>query len=105
MPSRMPATTRVDCRATGVSSSGRRRYSDTSTARKLTALTAKQSPVPTAAMSSPAIAGPTTRDALNRPELSATAFCSSVGPTIWNVRVWRPGASTTRTSPPSAASA
>ena len=75
-----------------------------STERKLTALTTKQSPVPTSAITTPAIAGPITREPLKSPELSATAFCSSFGPTIWNVSVWRPGASKTRTSPPTAAS-
>ena len=105
-PSRIPATTRVPGRfSTGYSSSSRIRRRATSTDRKLTALTTKHRPVPTAAIRSPASAGPITREALKRPELSATAFCSSDWPTIWKVSVCRPGASKTSTSPPSAARA
>ena len=55
-------------------------------------------------MTSPAIAGPITREPLKRPELSATAFGSSRGPTIWKVSDCRPGASNARAMPPSAAS-
>ena len=59
----MPATTRVSGRfSTGYSSSSRIRSSERSTARKLTALTTKQRPVPTSAITTPAIAGPMTRD-------------------------------------------
>ncbi len=89
--------------ATGRSSSSRTIASAVSTARKLTAFTTKQSPVPTAAMTSPAIAGPITREPLKSPELSATAFGSSRGPTIWKVSDWRPGASKASATPPSAA--
>ena len=74
------------------------------TARKLTAFTTKQRPVPTAAITRPAIAGPMTREPLKSPELSATAFGSSRGPTIWNVSDCRPGASNASAMPPSAAS-
>ena len=55
-------------------------------------------------MTRPAIAGPMTREPLKRPELSATAFGSSRGPTIWNVSDCRPGASNASAMPPSAAS-
>jgi hypothetical protein len=55
-------------------------------------------------MTTPAMAGPTMREPLKSPELSATAFGSSRGPTIWNVSDWRPGASNARAMPPSAAS-
>ena len=64
----------------------------------------KQRPVPTVAITTPAIAGPITREPLKRPELSATAFGSSRGPTIWNVSDWRPGASKASATPPRAAS-
>ena len=62
-------------------------------------------PTPKAAIRIPAIAGPTTRDALKRLELRATAFGSSRSPTIWKVSVCRPGASNTSATPESAASA
>ena len=65
------------------------------TARKLTALIAKQTPTPQAAITTPASAGPTTREALKRLAFSATAFGSSSRPTIWKVSAWRPGASKT----------
>ncbi len=54
-------------------------------------------------MMTPAIAGPMIRDALTRPEFSATAFGSSFGPTISNVSDWRPGPSSTKAMPPSVA--
>ena len=44
---------------------------------------AKHQPTPAAATTTPPTAGPTTRAALNRLELSATAFGSSSRPTIW----------------------
>ena len=50
------------------------RHRATRTARKLTALTAKQAPVPTRARRSPATAGPIARERLNWSELRATAF-------------------------------
>ena len=58
-------------------------------------LIAKQTPTPHAAMTTPAKAGPTTRDALKRLAFSATAFGSSSRPTIWKVSACRPGASKT----------
>ena len=79
----------------GTSSSRRIISSPTSTARNVTVLIAKQTPTPKAAISTPAKAGPTTRDALKRLAFSATAFGSSSRPTIWNVSAWRPGASKT----------
>ena len=53
-----------------------------STARKLTAFATKQKPSPIAAITRPPSAGPITREALKRLELSAIAFGSSAGPTI-----------------------
>ena len=52
-----------------------------STARKLTALSTKQIPVPAAAMINPAMAGPTILEPLKSPVFSATAFGSSRLPT------------------------
>ncbi len=96
-PSRIPRKTPggSGSRSICTSSSGRIIRSDVRTARNVTALIAKQTPVPNAAMSAPAIAGPTTRDALKRLAFSATAFGSSARPTIWKVSAWRPGASKT----------
>ena len=74
-----------------------------STARKLIELIAKHQPDPTAAISTPASAGPKIRAVLKRLELSAIAFGSSSRPTIWNVRFCRDGASKTRAVPVSAA--
>ncbi len=74
-PSRAPATIDIRSpRSTDTSSSVRMARSAASTARKLSALTAKHIPVPTAAISTPAIIGPITREALKSPELSATAL-------------------------------
>ena len=64
----------------------------------------KQAAVPPAAMTMPATAGPSMRDALKSVALSATAFGSSSRPTSWKVSDWRPGASKTVAVPPSAAS-
>jgi hypothetical protein len=89
-------------RSSGKSSAGRIRSSETRTARKLAAFTAKQIPTPTHATRTPPSAGPTTRAALKSVELSATAFASSSRPTIWNVSACRPGLSRTRTIPRSA---
>ena len=58
-------------------------------------LTAKQTPTPKAAISTPASDGPTTREALKRLAFSATAFGSSSRPTSWKVSACRPGASKT----------
>ncbi len=83
----------------------RRLASATKTARKLKAFRTKQIPVPAAAITSPAIAGPITREPLKRPALSATAFGSEWRPTIWNVSDCLPGASNASVMPPSAARA
>ena len=56
-------------------------------------------------MTTPATAGPTTREALKRLAFRATAFGSSSRPTIWKVSACRPGASKTSAVPPSAARA
>jgi hypothetical protein len=53
-----------------------------STARKLTALTMKQTPTPAKPRMMPASDGPKMRDALKRLELSAIAFGSASRPTI-----------------------
>ena len=74
------------------------------TARKLTALSTKQTPIPAVAMIAPAIAGPITREPLKSPAFRATAFGSDLGPTIWYVSDCRPGASKASVIPPSAAS-
>ncbi len=82
----MPSTIRVEAsRSTGCSSSLRRIASAASTARKLKELMTKQTPVPATAITTPAIAGPITRAPLKRPALSAIAFGSERGPTIWYV--------------------
>ena len=65
------------------------------TATKLTALSRKQAPTPTEAISTPAIPGPTMRDALKTLVLSAIAFGSSARPTSWYTSAWRPGESKT----------
>ena len=102
----MPASIRTPrFRATGKSSSVRIARRATSTATKLNVLTTKHGPTPATAITIPASAGPTTREALSKPELSATAFGSSFGPTISNVSDCRPGASSTSVIPPSRASA
>src|SRR5262249_18344169 len=69
------------------------------TARKLTALRAKQTPTLDTAMTTPATDGPTTRAALKSAAFSATAFGSSSRPTIWKVSDWRPGLSKTIAAP------
>ncbi len=56
--------------------------SDVTTATKLAALTRKHVPMPTVAISTPPIAGPTARAALTVTEFRVTALRSSSGPTI-----------------------
>src|ERR1022692_818334 len=63
------------------------------TARKLKPLIRKQVPSPTTASSSPAMAGPTTRAALNTAELSEMALIRSSRLVIWITSAWRPGMS------------
>src|SRR5665647_2686146 len=65
----------------------------TITARKLKPLIRKQVPSPTTASSSPAMAGPTTRAALNTAELSEMALIRSSLLVIWITSAWRPGMS------------
>ena len=72
-------------------SAGRITASATMTAMKLIALSAKHVPTPTDAISTPAIAGPMTRVALLRLELSAIALGSSDRPTSWIIIAWRVG--------------
>ena len=52
----------------------------------------------------PAMAGPTTRDALNIEEFRAMAFIRSLRPTISTMKDWRAGISNAFTTPSSAAS-
>ena len=103
VPARMP---RPDLGALGRGRSSLARIASrpASTARKLTALNAKQKPAPASATTTPPSAGPTIRAPLNRLELSATAFGSSRGPTIRYVSACRDGASSTSTVPRSPAS-
>ena len=61
-------------------------------------------PTPTTAMSSPASAGPTMREALNRLEFKAIALDSSRRPTSWMVNACRTGVSSTVTVPVTPAS-
>ena len=56
-----------------------------------------------APISSPATAGPRIRDALNRAELSPTAFATSSRPTISTANAWRVGMSIALVMPRSAA--
>ena len=56
-------------------------------------------PVPTEAMTRPAIAGPTMRAALNEVEFSAMAFDKSRSPTSSATKVWRTGASSAALQP------
>ena len=71
----------------------RRKASETSTATNEAPLIRKAQPVPTAAISRPATAGPIIRAALNEVELSATALGRSASPTSSATKVWRTGAS------------
>ena len=81
--SRSPLTSlAVESRATRWSSSVRIRAIAASTARKLTALSAKQTPVPTRRDQKPGDRGTDDPGPLKSPELRATAFGSSRGPTI-----------------------
>ncbi len=59
----------------------------------------KQIGTPTAAITSPAIAGPITADALKTEELSAIAFMRSCRPTISMTNDWRAGTSNTLMAP------
>ena len=69
------------------------------TARKLSELIRKHRPTPATAMSTPASAGPTMREALNRLEFNAIALGSSSRPTIWMVNDCRAGVSKMVTMP------
>src|ERR1035441_5091719 len=96
MTNRNPSTTREMGDAGWFTAS--RRFTSISsrpaiTARKLTPLTKKHHPSPMPATSRPAMAGPTTRDALNMEELSAMAFIRSRLPTISTMKDWRAGIS------------
>src|SRR6266540_2675418 len=75
------------------------------TARKLTPFSRKHAPTPSAPISTPATAGPTTRAALKSEELSAIAFMRSSFPTSSTTNDWRVGMSKALTTPRKAASA
>ena len=70
---------------------------------KLTALRRKQTPSPTAAISSPATAGPSTRATLTSVELRLTALRRCSGPTSSSMNDCRAGFSNALLSPSSAA--
>ena len=72
---------------------------EVTTATKLKALSTKHQPVPTVAMSTPAIAGPTARAAFTMVELRLTALRRSAGPTISRTKAWREGFSKQLLSP------
>src|ERR1035437_6999443 len=76
----------------------------TITARKLKPLIRKQVPSPTTASSTPAMAGPTTRAALNVAELSEMALMRSSLLVIWITSAWRPGMSKALITPSAPAS-
>ncbi len=63
------------------------------------ALIKKTQPVPTAAISRPATAGPIMRAALNEVEFSATALDRWSSTTSSETKVWRAGASKALTHP------
>ena len=81
------------------SSPTRSRHSEQSTATNEAALSMNTHPLPMAAMSTPATAGPIRRAALNEVELSATAFERSASPTSSETNVWRAGASNAAAQP------
>ena len=70
-----------------------------STAAKETALIRKTQPAPTAAVMSPATAGPTMRARLKDAEFSATAFDRFGPPTSCDTKVCRAGASKAAATP------
>ena len=74
------------------------------TATKLAALTRKQTPSPTLAMSRPATAGPTVRATLTSTELRLTALRRCLEPTISIMNDWRAGFSKALLRPSRAAS-
>ncbi len=78
--------------------------SETMTARKLRALSAKAVAMPKAPIVRPATAGPITRAPLNIAELIATALPTSRAPTISIANAWRTGMSTAFAQPRSRAS-
>ena len=81
------------------SSPGRIASRPARTARKLALLTAKHQPEPTAAITTPASAGPRIRATLKRLELRAIAFGSSSRPTSCIVKFCRAGRSNTTAIP------
>jgi len=69
------------------------------TAANETALTRKAHDRPAVAMSTPARAGPTMRDAFTMMLFRATAFATSSGPAISMTKLWRDGLSMTVMKP------
>ncbi len=63
------------------------------TAAKLAALIRNTGPVPTQAISKPAMAGPVSRAVLNEAEFNATALEMLSCPTSSETNAWRDGAS------------
>jgi len=96
-PSRTPP--RPAPRGTGSSSAGRMAPSAARTARKLTALTMKAGPTPTAAMRRPPTPGPTSRAAWNDAELSPTALARWLAGTSSDTNACRVGLSRAFSTP------
>ena len=69
------------------------------TAAKLAALSRKTGPVPTQAMSTPAMAGPVSRAVLKDAEFRDTALATVSCPTSSETKAWRAGASMALASP------
>jgi len=69
------------------------------TAPNEAALMRKTQPEPTAAIRTPAMAGPTRRAALNEAEFRATALDNSASGTRSDTNVWRAGESKAPTHP------
>src|SRR6478735_1736844 len=87
--------------ASGIRSSSRVRMAANApmTATKLSALSAKAQPIPTALISTPATAGPNIRPSWKLPELSPTALRTRLFGTISLTNVCRAGLSTTVARP------
>ena len=75
-----------------------------STATYDAAFTKKQTPSPNTTITTPPMAGPTTREAFITTVLRLTALGRSSRPTISITKVWRAGLSNTLTTPSRAAS-
>ncbi len=89
----------------GRSSLSRMASSPPMTAAKDSAFTANAQPLPTAAISRPATAGPTSRAVWKLAAFRLTALARCFGPTISETKACRAGLSTTVTRPSSRAKA